>query len=138
MVSDSAEAVTSPGTGEPNGEPNTFVNALVGAVVTVVTAPTLPVAAVFGGAVAGYLQRDDVAAGAKVGALSGAIAAVPVVPLVWIVLAFLGFGFVGLGVEPIFGLTTVVLLFGVAFLVAYLVGAGALGGALGAYLRREL
>jgi hypothetical protein len=134
MVSDSTETANPPG----SGEPNTLLNALVGAVVTIVTAPTLPVAAVFGGAAAGYLQRGDVTAGAKVGALSGAIAAVPVVPLVWLVLAFLGFGFVGLGADPIFGLTTVVLLFGVAVLVVYLVGAGALGGALGAYLRQEL
>jgi hypothetical protein len=133
MVSDSAGTVTR----SDAGEPNTLLNALIGAVVTVVTAPTLPVAAVFGGAVAGYLQRGDAAAGAKVGALSGAVAAIPVVPLVWLVLAFLGFG-VGFGLDPIFGLTTVVLLFGVVLLVGYLVGAGAVGGALGAYLRREL
>jgi len=118
---------------ERRGDSNTLLNALIGAAVAVVTAPLLPFAAVFGGAVAGYLQRSDLAEGATVGALSGAIAAVPVFVLAWLVVGFLFLGF-----DPVFALSTVFA--GAIFLavVAYLVGAGALGGAAGAYLRREL
>jgi len=118
---------------ERRDDPSTLLNALIGAAVAVVTAPLLPFAAVFGGAVAGYLQRGDLGAGAKVGALSGAVAAVPVFLLAWLIVSFLF-----LGVDPLFALST---LFAGAILlatVASLVGAGALGGAAGAYLRREL
>jgi predicted lipid-binding transport protein (Tim44 family) len=117
----------------PRDEPNTLMNAVVGAAATVLTAPLLPFAAIFGGALAGYLQRSDLAGGAKVGALSGAIAALPVFLLVWLVV-----GFFLLGHGPFFGVPS---LFGlVAFfaVVGYFVGAGALGGAIGAYLRQEL
>ncbi|WP_210424037.1 DUF5518 domain-containing protein [Halorussus ruber] len=117
----------------PGDDPNTLMNALVGAVATVLTAPLLPLAAIFGGALAGYLEQGDLAEGAKVGAISGAIAAIPAFLLAWLVV-----GFVLLGADPFFALTTVfaVLLF--VFVVGYLVGAGALGGAVGAYLRQEL
>lgn len=117
----------------PGDEPNTLMNALVGAVATVLTAPLLPLAAIFGGGLAGYLQQGDLAEGAKVGAISGAIAAIPAFLLAWVVV-----GFVFLGADPFLALTTIFagLLF--VFVVGYLVGAGALGGALGAYLRKEL
>ncbi|USZ66816.1 DUF5518 domain-containing protein [Halorussus salilacus] len=114
-------------------DPNTLLNALIGAVVTVITAPLLPFAAIFGGAAAGYLQRGDFAEGAKIGAISGAIAAVPAVLLVWLV-----FGFFLIGADPLFGFSVVIALVVFFFVASYLVGAGALGGALGAYLRREL
>ena len=117
----------------PADDPNTFLNALVGAVVTVLTAPLLPLAAIFGGATAGYLQRGDLAEGAKVGALSGAIAAVPAVLLVWLVVAFFL-----ISTDPLFGFSVVFAAVLFVFVGSYLVGAGALGGALGAYLRREL
>lgn len=111
---------------------STLLNALIGAVVTVITAPLLPVAAVFGGAAAGYLQRADLAGGAKVGALSGAIASVPAIFVVW-----LGVGLFLLGMDPL-GFTTVFAILIFVLVAGYLVGAGALGGAIGAYLRREL
>ena len=117
----------------PADEPNTLVNAVVGAAATVLTAPLLPFAAIFGGALAGYLQRSDLEAGAKVGALSGALAALPAFLLVWLVV-----GFFLLGADLFFGLTSIFALVMFFAVVAYLVGAGALGGALGAYLRREL
>ncbi|WP_276299582.1 DUF5518 domain-containing protein [Halorussus lipolyticus] len=117
----------------PDDDPNTLMNALVGAVATVLTAPLLPLAAIFGGGVAGYLQRGDLAEGAKVGAISGAIAAIPASLLAWVVV-----GLVLLGGDPFFALTSIFAVFIFVFLVGYLVGAGALGGALGAYLRREL
>lgn len=113
--------------------PNTLLNVVLGAVVTTVTAPLLPFAAIVGGAVTGYLQRSDLAAGAKLGAVSGAVAAVPAFALVWAVV-----GFWLLGLHPVFALTSAfaVLLF--VGLLSYLVAAGAVGGALGAYLRRAL
>ena len=117
----------------PDKEPNTLLNALIGALVTVITAPLLPVAAIFGGAAAGYLQRGDLAEGAKVGAISGALAAIPAFLLAWLLVGVLLIGF-----DPIFALTTVFAAIVFVAVVGYLVGAGALGGALGAYLRREL
>jgi|APHM01.1.fsa_nt_gi hypothetical protein len=62
------------------GTGDTWMNALIGAAVTVVTSFT-GVSPVIGGAVAGYLNRVD---GATVGALSGALAAVPLVLLVFL------------------------------------------------------
>lgn len=119
-------------TGERSAEPNTLLNVLVGAAVTVVTAPLLPFAAIVGGGVAGYLQRGDLREGATVGALSGAVASVPAFLLVWVVV-----GVLFLGLDGLFALTTVIALVLLAVVVGYLVGAGALGGALGAYLRGE-
>jgi hypothetical protein len=114
-------------------ESNTLLNALVGAVVTVVTAPLLPFAALVGGGVAGYLERGTIEEGALVGGLSGAIAVVPGFFVVWFVLAFLAFG----GFE-LFGFASLV--GAVVFLgvLAYLVVAGAIGGAVGTYVRSEL
>lgn len=117
----------------PSDEPSTLLNALIGAVVTVVTAPLLPFAAIFGGGVSGYLQRSSVENGAKVGALAGAMAALPAFLLVWLVV-----GFLLLGADPFFALTSLFALVVFVAVVGYLVVAGALGGALGAYLRREL
>jgi hypothetical protein len=114
-------------------EPNTLLNGLVGAVVTVLTAPLLPFAAIFGGGVAGYLQQGDFVEGAKVGAISGAIAAIPAFFLVWLVV-----GFFLLGMDPVFALGSFFAVVVFVFVVGYLVGAGALGGALGVYVRREL
>ena len=121
-----------PTDGSAADEPHFLLNALIGAVVTVVTAPLLPVAAVFGGAASGYLQRTDLGGGAKIGALSGAIASIPAVLVVWF-----GVGLFFLGVDP-FGFTTIFAVVIFVLIAGYLTGAGALGGAIGAYLRREL
>jgi putative exporter of polyketide antibiotics len=114
-------------------EGDTLLNAAIGAVVSVVGAPLLPVAAVFGGLVAGYLQGGDEGEGAKVGALSGVIATVPVVFILALALLFLPF-------VPIEVAAVGVFLLGVLVFVsaAYLVGAGAVGGVIGAYLHGEL
>lgn len=114
-------------------EPNTLMNVVVGAAVTVVTAPLLPVSAVFGGGVAGYLQRRDLAAGAKVGALSGAVASIPAFFLAWLVV-----GVFLLGGDLFFALSSLFVLAAFLAVAGYLVVAGALGGAAGAYLRQEL
>lgn len=112
-------------------EPNTLLNALIGAAVTVLTSPILPLAAIAGGGVAGYLQRGDPTAGAVVGAVSGVIASIPVVFVAWFMIGVL---FLGAAPAPL----SLFAVFVVVLIVGYLVGAGALGGALGAYLRREL
>jgi len=112
--------------------PSTALNALVGAGVTLLTAPMLPVAAVIGGAVAGSLQRGDPVEGATVGALSGLVAALPAFLLVWLVLAFLLLGGEVLALASLVAFAVFVAVLG------YFVVAGAVGGALGAYLRREL
>ena len=117
----------------PESEPNTLVNVVVGAAATVVTTPLLPVAAVFGGGVAGYLQHRDLAAGAKVGALSGAVASIPAFFLAWLVVGVFLLG--GVGAAALGGVFALVAFLAVA---GYLVVAGALGGAAGAYLRQEL
>ena len=117
----------------PRDDPNTFRNAIIGAIAIIVTAPLLPFAAIFGGGVAGYLQRSDLGKGAKVGAIAGALAAVPAFFIVWLVV-----GFFLLGGNPFFALTSVFAVLIFVVVAGYLVGAGALGGALGTYLRREL
>jgi hypothetical protein len=117
----------------PREDPSTLMNALIGAVVTVITAPLLPFAAIFGGVVAGYLQRRSLGDGAKVGAISGGLAAIPAFFVAWLVV-----GFFLLGADPFFALTSVLALVVFVAVGGYLVLAGALGGALGAYLRREL
>lgn len=113
--------------------PNTLVNVLVGAAATIVAAPLLPFAAIVGGGLAGYLQRSDPAEGAKVGAMAGAVASIPAFFLAWLVL-----GVFLLGSFSLFAITSVIAGVAFAILAGYLVGAGALGGAVGAFVQREL
>ncbi|MFC7167549.1 DUF5518 domain-containing protein [Halospeciosus flavus] len=112
------------------GEGDTFVNAVLGAVATVVLA-FLPVSPVLGGALAGYLQNRGRSDGIRVGAISGALATVP--------LAFFGFVVVGLfffGVEV--GAVASVLFFAVfAGVFVYTVALSAIGGYAGVYFREE-
>ncbi|WP_128476927.1 DUF5518 domain-containing protein [Halorussus pelagicus] len=117
----------------PPDDATTLMNALVGAVATVVTAPALPFAAIVGGGVAGYLQGTDLAESAKVGAISGAIATIPAFLFVWFVA-----GVLLIGANPVLALSSLFALLLFVLVTLYLVGAGALGGALGAYLHREL
>jgi hypothetical protein len=114
-------------------EGDTLLNAVIGAVVSIVLA-FLPFATVLGGAVAGYLQvtHADLREGARVGALSGAIALLPVVLLVFAFGAFIPFVPFRVG-----ALSLVVLFVVLVTATVYFVGAGALGGALGAYLVDE-
>lgn len=115
-------------------EGDTLLNAAVGAVVTIVLS-FLPFAAVLGGGVAGYLQVTDrdVREGARVGALSGAIALVPVVLLLFALGSVVPF--LPLEIGAFSFVLIVVVLFTAA---VYFLGAGALGGAIGAYLVDEL
>lgn len=104
---------------------------MVGAVLTVVTTFFLPFAPALGGAAAGYLEGGETADGAKVGALSGFVALVPLllfVPL--LVFVFL--------IDPVVGLGAIfVATFAVMFLTVYTVGFSVVGGVLGVYLHDE-
>ncbi|MFC4358883.1 DUF5518 domain-containing protein [Halobium salinum] len=109
-----------------------LTNALIGAVVTVVLS-FVPFSPVLGGAVAGYLQKRD---GARVGAVSGAMAAVPA--LFVTVLGLLLFA--GLAVVPgddllgaQIGFVLLALLVA-GVVLAYVVGLSAVGGIVGVAL----
>lgn len=120
------------------GEGDTLLNAAIGAVVTVVLSFT-GFSPLIGGGVAGYLQRGTPQGGAKVGALSGALAFLP-----FLLLFFLGFGlFAVVSGSGGFGLPGFVELLVLLFLLVPLfllwnVGLGAVGGYLGVYLQGEL
>jgi hypothetical protein len=120
------------------GEGDTFLNAAIGAVVTVVFSFT-GFSPLVGGGVAGYLQRGSRRDGAKVGAISGVLAFLP-----FVLLLFLGFGFlVAMPMTGGFGLPgfvelLVILLVIFPLLLLWNVGLGAVGGYLGIYLREEL
>ena len=116
---------------------NTLLNAVVGAIATTVLSFT-GISPVLGGAVAGYLNEDD---GLRVGAISGAIASIPVVGLLLLVLVllpFLGlFGFpleVGIAAGGVVIFGAIVVIGGVAYTVVL----SALGGLLGVYVKNEL
>lgn len=108
-------------------------NATIGAVVTVALSFT-GFSALVGGAIAGYLQQASAKRGARVGAISGGIAVVPI-------LAVLGLGFLLVLVQPsALGVPggvelAVILLVMFPLLFGWIIGASALGGYLGAYLR---
>lgn len=114
----------------------TFTNALLGAVATVVLA-FVPFSPILGGGIAGYLQRGTREQGVKVGALSGVLATVPVVVVVFLGVAL--FTIVPPGADPLGVAVGGLALALVVFLVAgiYTVALGALGGYLGAYLAED-
>jgi hypothetical protein len=116
---------------ERDGGSSLLVHALVGAIVTVVTTPIVPFAPVLGGAISGYLDADRGDSGAKVGAISGAIALVPLLVIVPFLL-FVVF------LEPVVAASILAVVAVVAaFLFVYTIGGGALGGVAGAYIKRE-
>lgn len=129
MTRESFDATEREGTGF-------WTSALLGAVVSVV-ASFVPFSPVLGGGVAGYLYGGSRREGARVGAVSGAIAAIPVVLVVAIVFGGLGFFTV---VENAFAATLVfvgmLLLIGL-LVVALATGLSAVGGYLGTYVREE-
>lgn len=108
--------------------PNTVINAVIGALVTIVFSFTM-ISPVLGGVCAGYLQQTD---GARVGAFSGVIAAIPAILLALFIMVLFGFGG-----GPIF-LGFFFLMFVLILVPIYIVALSALGGYLGVYLRDEL
>lgn len=117
-------------------EGNTLLNAVIGAVATVVLT-FLPFSPVVGGAIAGYLQHGDQSAAIRVGALSGVLAAIPLVfvlVLLATIVPFLpAFGTAG-SITAVFGVLGIVAL---VISLVYSVGLSVLGALLGRYLARE-
>ena len=114
---------------------STLVNAFLGAVVSVVLA-FLPFSPVLGGGVAGYLERRD---GVRVGAISGAITALPLALLV--VAAVLFWSVILIAPDPVVAggllFVTLVVLVGVVVVALYTVVLSAVGGYLGVYVYEE-
>lgn len=122
---------------EPAGDeqaPNTLFNALIGGLVTAITAFFVPLSPVVGGGVAGYLEGGETGDGLRVGALSGLIALLPL-----FLFGLVAFFFVGVIVPPRGAVGVAFFAFLVLLLGAvYTVGLGALGGAIGVYVKNEL
>ena len=114
---------------------STLVNAFLGAVVSIVLA-FLPFSPVLGGGVAGYLERRD---GVRVGAISGAITALPLTLL--IVVAVLFWSVFAIAPEPAVAggllFLTLAILVGVVVVALYTVVLSAAGGYLGVYVYEE-
>jgi len=108
---------------------NSYVNALVGAVVTILLSFTV-FSPLLGGTVAGFLERQD---GGRIGTISGAFAALPLVVLLVVgggaLFTFMGFG-------DAFG-SVAVLLLGGLFVIVFTVALSAVGGIIGVYLAEE-
>lgn len=115
------------------GRGETGLNAVIGAVVTVALSFTI-FSPVLGGAVASYLQGEDTAAGVRVGALSGVLAAIPFLAFV---LFFVGFLAIGPAMGGLPGGFVILFLVGLVFAAAWNVGLGAFGGYLGVYIATE-
>lgn len=124
---DSAESV------RDERKSNTLLNAIIGAVAGIVLS-FVPFSTLLGGAVAGYLEGGDSAAGLKVGAIAGVIMLVPMVVIGFVAMAFLLGGGMR-GAPPVFGLMMVFML---VVGVLYTVGLSAVGGYLGVYIKKEL
>ena len=116
---------------EDDGSSRFLLNAVFGAAVTAIATFFIPFAPLLGGALSGYLDAESTESGAKIGAVSGAIALVPlliIAPLLLFVL-FL---------DPVFAVGVLLVVgFVAVFLVAYTIGFSALGGVLGAYIKQE-
>ncbi|ODR83044.1 hypothetical protein BG842_14770 [Haladaptatus sp. W1] len=108
---------------------NNLIHALIGAVVTLVVS-FVPFSPVLGGAVAAYLGRTTPDEGLRVGAISGAIAAIPMAVVGLFVVSIISFGHMP------GGFVALLFLLGM-FAMLYTVGLSALGGYLGAYLADE-
>jgi Kef-type K+ transport system membrane component KefB len=112
---------------------DTLRNAVLGAAVTVVFSFT-GFSPLLGGAVAGYLQRRDRREGARVGAISGALATIPFLLLVAVFFGAFGLLLRGGG---LLWMLVVLPLF-LVLVAAWNVGLGAVGGYLGVYVQEEL
>ena len=106
-------------------------NAAIGAVVTILLSFT-GFSAILGGGLAGYLQAAPPRRGARVGAISGGIAVVPIL-LVLVVGFVLYFGQPSaLAIPGAMEVAVILLVFPLLF--AWIIGLSALGGYAGAYL----
>jgi len=132
----SVDAEPGPRTGDRGSTetaPNTLLNGVIGGVIGVVLS-FIPFSPVLGGGVAGYLEGGDYASGAKVGAVAGLVAFVPLVAIIGLGLAVVVF-------SPSPGMALALWVTGLAiviFVALYAIGLSILGGMLGAYLQNEL
>lgn len=113
------------------GGENFYLHALLGGVITVVTS-MIPFSPLIGGGAAGYLHNRGTGRGMRVGAVSGAIAALPLAAIFLFMFTIISFGTISAG--EIAGPLFVIILIGAVLLFAalYMVGLSALGGYLGA------
>ncbi|WP_458185104.1 DUF5518 domain-containing protein [Haladaptatus sp. NG-WS-4] len=111
------------------GNDKRLIHAIIGAVVTIVTA-FIPFSPVLGGALAAYLEDSNTDDGVRIGAISGAIATVPMILAGFLFVSIFAFG----GVPG--GFLVFLVLLGV-FALLYTMGLSALGGYVGAYLAAE-
>ena len=118
------------------GSGDTWINALIGAAVTIGLS-FAGFSPLIGGGVAGYLQDESPKRGVTVGALSGAIATVPLA-------AFVVIGFGLFAAVPVSGRglaggaeLLLVLLVVVPLALVWFVGLSAAGGYLGGYVRED-
>ncbi|MCU4752542.1 DUF5518 domain-containing protein [Halobacteria archaeon AArc-curdl1] len=118
------------------GVGKTWINAVVGAVITIGLSFT-GFSPLLGGGVAGYLQAEPPASGAKIGAISGVIAAIPLFLI--IVLGFVLFAAVPAGSGGVPGGVELLVIFVVMLpmMLLWFVGLSAVGGYVGAYLHAE-
>lgn len=120
------------------GDGDTLLNAIIGGIAAFVLS-FVPLSPVLGGAIAGYLQGGTRNDGIRVGALSGVVAAVPLVlggVFFFLVASFaVPFGEPGAG----FGIVAFLLFLVFALVIGglYTVGLGAVGGWLGNYVRYD-
>ena len=114
------------------GDGDTLINALIGAVITVVLSFT-GFSPLLGGGVAGYLQRGDGMDGVRVGAISGLVATIP---FVFVLFVFGGFLFAGpmMGIPGAF---SIIALFAIVASLLWTVGLSAVGGFVGVYIATE-
>ena len=115
---------------------NWWIHAVVGASITLGLSFT-GFSPLLGGGVAGYLQAEPPARGAKIGAISGAIAAIPLFLLM--VLGFALFAAVPAGPGTVPGGIELALIFVMVLpmLLVWFVGLSAAGGYVGAHLHAE-
>ncbi|AGB39812.1 DUF5518 domain-containing protein [Natronococcus occultus] len=112
---------------------STWINAAIGAVITIALSFT-GFSPLLGGGVAGYLQRELPKRGAKVGAISGAIATLPVVLVMCLgLLLYAGIPAASLGAPGGLELAIIFLIM-LPMLALWFVGLSTAGGYLGGYL----
>jgi hypothetical protein len=126
------DSQTRPAPGNSTSTGNTLLNGLLGGIVGGILS-FVPLSTVLGGGVAGYLEGGDYAAGAKVGAIAGLVAAVPFALVWWLVVAVLSMVSIPL-TGALWTATALVFLFAIV----YVVGLSVLGGILGVYVRAEV
>lgn len=134
MTSDAGGGNSAPIDSDSDGDraPNTFLNALIGAAVSVLLG-FVPFSPVLGGGVAGYLEGGDSRDGARVGAISGVLAAIPFVLVIFLVLAVIVIAPEG----GALGLSLLVFTI-VVGAVLYTTVLSVVGGVLGVYIKNEV